>query len=228
MRERLVYPTYAAGWRLVRALPAPVAAGLFATAADLLYLRRDRNRGLGRLAANLRRVVGPDLPDAEFDRLVHRAVRSYARYWLELFRLPSLSREHILATFHLAEEEVLAAEATSGRGVVLALPHSANWDLAGAWVAATAGLAPIRWIRKTRTRLTTRISPATRRCATGKARLKKGVMAGAYSVNRPAYDPRPRKNCATRRPQSMVAGRTSRISLEWSRQIRTASRQVRT
>lgn len=127
---------YAAGWRAVRALPAPVAAGLFTAGADLLYRRRASSRGLTRLAANLRRVVGPDLPDAQFDALVRRAVRSYARYWRELFRLPSIPPERILATFHVAEEELLAAEVTSGRGVVLALPHSANWDMAGAWVSA--------------------------------------------------------------------------------------------
>ncbi|MBX6356873.1 MAG: phosphatidylinositol mannoside acyltransferase [Micromonosporaceae bacterium] len=134
MKDELVEGAYAAGWRVVRMLPAPVAAGLFQTAADLLYLRRHRSAGLAQLAANLRRVVGPDLPADEFDDLLRRAVRSYARYWMEAFRLPSLSREDFLTQFLVDNEEVLAEPADAGRGVILTLPHSANWDLAGAWV----------------------------------------------------------------------------------------------
>jgi lauroyl/myristoyl acyltransferase len=116
-------------------LPAPVAAGLFRIGADLLY-RRQRSTGLARLAANLRRVVGPELPPDEFDDVLRRAVRSYARYWMEAFRLPSLSRADFLARFLLENEEVLAEPADAGRGVILALPHSANWDLAGGWAVA--------------------------------------------------------------------------------------------
>jgi KDO2-lipid IV(A) lauroyltransferase len=136
LRDGLVEGAYAAGWRAVRALPSPIAAGLFRGGADLLYRRRDRSAGLTRLAANLRRVVGPDLPDSEFDELVRRAVRSYARYWMEAFRLPSLSRDDFLSRFLVENEEPLAGPADSGRGVILALPHSANWDLAGGWVVA--------------------------------------------------------------------------------------------
>jgi KDO2-lipid IV(A) lauroyltransferase len=136
LRDGLVELAYAAGWRAMRALPAPLAAGVFATAADVLYRRRDRAEGMTRLAANLRRVVGPDLPDDEFDDLLRRAVRSYARYWMEAFRLPSLSREDFLSGFLLDDEELLADPVDSGRGVVLALPHSGNWDMAGGWVVA--------------------------------------------------------------------------------------------
>lgn len=136
MKDELVERAYAAGWRAVRMLPAPVAAGLFRTGADLLYRRRHSSTGLAQLAANLRRVVGPDLPAGEFDDLLRRAVRSYARYWMEAFRLPSLSRADFLARFILENERILAEPADAGRGVILSLPHSANWDLAGGWVAA--------------------------------------------------------------------------------------------
>ncbi|RKN35293.1 phosphatidylinositol mannoside acyltransferase [Micromonospora musae] len=125
---------YVAGWRVVRALPRPVVAAAFRAGAD----RAARRGGAGttRLRANLRRVVGPELPEAELDDLVKRGMRSYARYWLEAFRLPSLSREQILATFWLDGAEKLAADVASGTGAVVALPHAGNWDAAGAWVAA--------------------------------------------------------------------------------------------
>ncbi|MEU3453605.1 phosphatidylinositol mannoside acyltransferase [Micromonospora sp. NPDC006766] len=126
---------YVAGWRLARALPRPVVAAAFRAGADRAH--RKGGPGTARLRANLRRVVGPELPEAELDELVRAGLRSYARYWMEAFRLPSRSRREILAGFRLDGAELLAADVASGRGAVVALPHAGNWDAAGAWVAAT-------------------------------------------------------------------------------------------
>ncbi|WP_435586856.1 phosphatidylinositol mannoside acyltransferase [Micromonospora aurantiaca (nom. illeg.)] len=126
---------FVAGWRLIRALPRPVAAAAFRVGADRAH-RKDGG-GTRRLRANLRRVVGPELPDPELDVLVREGLRSYARYWMEAFRLPGLSRAEILAGFRLDGQELLAADVAAGRGAVVALPHAGNWDAAGAWVAAT-------------------------------------------------------------------------------------------
>src|SRR5260370_13004992 len=63
-------------------------------------------------------------------------MRSYARYWLEAFRLPVMPADRLIGgmhdTGHIRAFEYLAA----GRGVVFALPHMGNYDLAGAWVIA--------------------------------------------------------------------------------------------
>ncbi|HYN95812.1 MAG TPA: phosphatidylinositol mannoside acyltransferase [Pilimelia sp.] len=126
--------SYGAAWRVVRTVPRPVAAAAFRAAADVAARRR--GRGTTRLRGNLRRVVGPDMPDGELDVLVRDGLRSYARYYLEAFRLPSLSRERIAAGFRLDGAEMLAADVAAGRGAVVALPHAGNWDAAGAWVAA--------------------------------------------------------------------------------------------
>lgn len=125
---------YLAGWRLVRGLPRPVAAAAFRMGADRAHRRG--GPGTARLAANLRRVVGPAMPEAELADLVRRGLRSYARYWMEAFRLPSLSREEILAGFRLGRHELLGEDVAAGRGGIVALPHAGNWDAAGAWVAA--------------------------------------------------------------------------------------------
>jgi KDO2-lipid IV(A) lauroyltransferase len=132
--SRLVDLGYAAGWRLTRTLPRPVAAAAFRAAADAAARRP--GPGVRRLAANLRRVVGPDLPAPDLDALVRDALRSYARYYLETFRLPATSHEERLRGFRFGRAEVLGAEANTGRGVIIALPHAGNWDAAGAWVAA--------------------------------------------------------------------------------------------
>jgi KDO2-lipid IV(A) lauroyltransferase len=124
-----------AGWRVARALPRPVVAAAFRAGADRAH--RKGGGGTARLRANLRRVVGPEVSEAELDELVRAGLRSYARYWMEAFRLPALSRQEILAGFRLDGAEMLAADVASGRGAVIALPHAGNWDAAGAWVAAT-------------------------------------------------------------------------------------------
>jgi phosphatidylinositol dimannoside acyltransferase len=134
MSRNLTEVGFAAGWRLVRSLPRQATWPLFATGADLAARRG--GPGTRRLATNLRRVVGPAMPERELDALVRAGLRSYARYWLEAFRLPALGRDEILRTFRLYGEEEMAARLANGQGMVIALPHAGNYDLAGAWVAA--------------------------------------------------------------------------------------------
>jgi KDO2-lipid IV(A) lauroyltransferase len=125
---------YAAGWRIVRVLPRPVTAAMFRAGAD--YAARRRGTGITRLEANLRRVVGPDMPQPELDALVRKAMRSYMRYFMEAFRLPAQSRDQNRTGFRLARGHLLGEDVAAGRGAVVALPHAGNWDAAGAWVAA--------------------------------------------------------------------------------------------
>ena len=129
MKDRVIELGYAAGWRLVRALPLPVARKLFTAAADRAY--RANGPGTQRLRRNLAQVV-PDMPDS----LVRDGLRSYARYWMEAFRLPSQRREQFLDGFHLEHFDELKTAVADGRGVVLALPHVGNWDAAAAWVVS--------------------------------------------------------------------------------------------
>lgn len=129
--ERLADLRYAAAWRVVRALPEPIALGAFRFGAD----RAARRRGAGarQLRANLARVV-PDAGPAELDALVRAGLRSYARYWCEAFRLPSMDPARIHAGTRVTGFAPFAEALDAGRPVVLALPHSGNWDAAGVWL----------------------------------------------------------------------------------------------
>lgn len=134
MRDQLTELGFAAGWRLVRALPLPVARALFNAAADRGF--KGNGPGTQRLRRNLRQVVGPAMSDAELDELVRAGLRSYARYWMEAFRLPSLKPRDHLTNFDLINGHLLHEDRKAGRGSVVALPHAGNWDAAAAWVVA--------------------------------------------------------------------------------------------
>ncbi|MEU8238772.1 phosphatidylinositol mannoside acyltransferase [Actinoplanes missouriensis] len=132
MKDRLTDLGYAAGWRLVRLMPEPVARTLFRAAADRAW--KANGRGTQRLRENLRRVAGPDMPDT----LVRDGLRSYARYWMEAFRLPGRTHRQFLDGFFMEPESyaVMKKAIAEGNGLVLALPHVANWDAAAGWVVA--------------------------------------------------------------------------------------------
>jgi phosphatidylinositol dimannoside acyltransferase len=138
-RGRIADLGFAAGWSLVKALPAPLARRSFKAAGDLAAARK--GPGAQRLRANLRRVVGPELPEDELDALVRAGLRSYARYWLETFRLPKMDPREVVerTTVHTSGREHLDAALERGKGAVLALPHSGNWDVAGLWLVAHSG-----------------------------------------------------------------------------------------
>jgi KDO2-lipid IV(A) lauroyltransferase len=128
---QLVGMAYRAGWAGIRAMPEPVAAKAFRTAADVAFRRR--GPGVIQLARNLLRVLGPGATPAELSAVVQAGLRSYARYWMETFRLERMDPEEVsrraLATSVGLEH--IKRGMDSGRGVILALPHSGNWDVAG-------------------------------------------------------------------------------------------------
>jgi KDO2-lipid IV(A) lauroyltransferase len=61
-------------------------------------------------------------------------VQSYARYWQEAFRLPSLGTDRVVGNSALPGREHLERVRAEGRPLVLALPHSGNWDAAAVWL----------------------------------------------------------------------------------------------
>ena len=134
MKDRLIEIGYAAGWRLARALPLPAARALFTAVADRAF--KAGGPGTQRLRRNLRQVVGPEMPEADLDALVRAGLRSYARYWMEAFRLPSQTREQFLSGFRVVQEDELHKVMADGKGVILALPHTGNWDAAAAWLVS--------------------------------------------------------------------------------------------
>lgn len=133
--NRLVDLAYAAGWAAIKRLPEPAAYSVFDRIGRQVWRRR--GRGVIQLERNLRRVVGPGVPDADLHQLSRQAMASYFRYWCEVFRLPVWSVDKVVGAVRTENEKSFRAGMESGRGVIAALPHLANWDLAGAWACMT-------------------------------------------------------------------------------------------
>ncbi|MFD9488552.1 phosphatidylinositol mannoside acyltransferase [Streptomyces sp. NPDC059991] len=131
MRERLTDTLYGLGWATVKKLPEPMATGLGRRIADTVWKRRGKS--VLRLESNLARVV-PDASPQRLAELSKAGMRSYMRYWMESFRLPAWSKDRMKTGFEPRDLHHLTDGLASGRGVVLALPHMGNYDLAGAWV----------------------------------------------------------------------------------------------
>lgn len=127
---------YVAGWLVVRAMPEFAARILFDAGARYA----SRGGGPDQLRKNLARVIGvapADVPGA----LMRASLASYARYWREVFRLPTMNLAKLGRQLDdlVQGQKHLDAALTAGRGAVLAAPHSGNWDMAGVWLVHKHG-----------------------------------------------------------------------------------------
>jgi phosphatidylinositol dimannoside acyltransferase len=127
---------YAAGWMAVRSMPEFAARNAFDAGARYAA----RRGGPQQLRKNLARVLGVrprDVPGS----LMRASLASYGRYWREAFRLPTMDHNALARVLDdgFSGADNLDAAIAAGRGVVLALPHSGNWDMAGVWLVQTRG-----------------------------------------------------------------------------------------
>ncbi|WP_176451691.1 phosphatidylinositol mannoside acyltransferase [Enemella dayhoffiae] len=95
-------------------------AGRVMTRLDGTHLRTYRD--------NLRQLLGRE-PD---EQLLQAGIASWVRNYVEVLALGRWSAGEINQRVHIPREELLHTEFAE-HGAVIALPHSGNWDLAGAW-----------------------------------------------------------------------------------------------
>ncbi len=133
MKEFAYYLAFRAVAGVIGALPEPVMRRSGEGIGWLLSFAAPRKLALVR--RNLARVVGEDAATATRAR---RMFASYGRYWAETFWARPRRKEAILRHSSIEGGDRLAEAARSGRGVIVALPHIGNWEVAGA-VAASVG-----------------------------------------------------------------------------------------
>lgn len=134
--QRLTYWQYRSVWEVAARLPAPLAARLPERLGRAWYVGAS-SRQRQQVRRNLERVA-PDLTGSARTELIRAAYVSYARYWLDSFRLHTMSGEDVVAavrTEGLAHAEDLL---TDGRGGIFATAHVGSWDV-GAFFTVQRG-----------------------------------------------------------------------------------------
>ena len=139
VKDRLVSWGYGAAWTIVKLLPERMAYRLFDVIADRLWARRGGQ--VRQLEKNLLRVLGKDTPEARLRAVSKRAMRSALRQYCEQFRAPTWSRARIMDSVDFPAEDIgrLKEALASGRGAILALGHTGNYDHAGVWLVNFMG-----------------------------------------------------------------------------------------
>ena len=137
MTARLTVFAFRVAWALIPRIPESVATRIFDALFDVLWLRNDK--GVRRLQANLARVTGLPIESESLRALTRDGMRSYGRYWREMFSLSSWSDEEISRRLRIEGLEYLDQALAEGRGVMLAATHSGNWDLPGLWAGRRFG-----------------------------------------------------------------------------------------
>ena len=135
VKDLLAGPGYWLGWKALSYLPESWVRWGFSTVTDIAWRRQ--GHGVQVLEGNLLRVLGPGTSGKELRQVSRAGMRSYGRYWMEVFRLPAISPERILEDMQInADAEEALSRVGDGRGLIFALPHMGNWEVAGAYVVA--------------------------------------------------------------------------------------------
>jgi lauroyl/myristoyl acyltransferase len=125
-RDRAVRGIYRAGWTSLGAVPAGMLRGPIALGSRLAA--RTNGQHLQNLRDNLSVAAGRPADD----RLVAAALRSYLRTLTEVLALPRWRPDEIVSRVQVPEAPRLRRRQAES-GAIVVLPHSGNWDLAGAW-----------------------------------------------------------------------------------------------
>lgn len=130
LRNTLVRGVYRFGWRVAARLPAPLVAVIISVVSWVALQRNDIH--IRNLRRNLTYATGSPVNDD----LLRAAIQSYFRSFYEVLALPAWSEAEIRRRVIVVNEQAIR-DAYAGSGAVVALPHSGNWDLAGAWACVT-------------------------------------------------------------------------------------------
>lgn len=132
LSQRLATPAYRLAERVTWLIPEPAVPAVARVTGAVGWATLPQRRAL--VARHLRRVAGGDVPAPQLRRRVRAAFVSYARYWLDTFRVPVVDRDDLDRRARIEGLELVDAALARGRGAVIALPHLGSWDQAAAWL----------------------------------------------------------------------------------------------
>ncbi len=129
--DALTVSGYKLGALISQLTPAGVGQGMAAfVGASMTQAMRSKRS----MVERHQRRVNPRLGRLALNRKVQQAFESYARYYVESFRLPGMTAASVRRGMRAeGVDEYLVPVLDSGRGAILAMPHLGGWEWAGRW-----------------------------------------------------------------------------------------------
>lgn len=118
-------------------VPRPVAGAVVTAGAWAGSLLAGDRRVI--IERNLQRASKRTVGTAELQRQVARTFAAYGRYYLDSFRLPSLTVDEIDAGFAFHGFEHISNAMDAGTPPILVLPHLGGWEWAAFWLTQVHG-----------------------------------------------------------------------------------------
>jgi lauroyl/myristoyl acyltransferase len=148
----MIYWVHVVATLVMRVVPVRVVYRVVGWATPLALLVFARGH-LNRATDNMRQVLGPHVDRREARRVTRAAFANYARYMVDLVRLPHLKPRELIESIRVEGWENVDRAYAYGKGVVFATGHIGNRDMAGATFAARGRpvsalvetLKPARW-----------------------------------------------------------------------------------
>jgi KDO2-lipid IV(A) lauroyltransferase len=135
LRDRVTGALTVGGFRtgslMARAIPGIVANTV---ANPIAFGANVSNRERRAMIERHLRRVNPSWSSWRMRAAVQEAFQSYARYWVESLRLPSLSTRTVRNGLEVLGYPHVTEALEHGNGVILALPHLGGWEWAGRWL----------------------------------------------------------------------------------------------
>lgn len=116
-----------------RALPDPLLPPVERVAGRLSALVLGTRRR--QVQRNIARLYGGSLAPEVVHAIVNETFASYARYWIESFRLPGMDPSVIDAGVEISGFDHITDALAQGNGLIIALPHLGGWEWGAFWLS---------------------------------------------------------------------------------------------
>lgn len=123
--------SYRMGALAAKLMPGPIATAAASSLGFTASFSSPAKRAM--IERHLQRV-NPKLRGASLRVAAQQAFDSYAKYYVESFRLPSLSKRTVDRNFTVDGFSHITDALELGKGCIFALPHLGGWEWAGRWM----------------------------------------------------------------------------------------------
>ena len=137
--ETATYLVYRFMSWLGQVLPTRSGRSWYERASRLFHRLASRARAT--VAANQAQVLGRPIEDTLVQASTREAFALYGRYWFDTFNVLGWTDEQVVDAFRFEGIEHVEKGLADGKGVVIALPHTGNWDVGG--LAMGIRVAPV-------------------------------------------------------------------------------------